>query len=134
MHKGIKMATMGVFLMILGCSVSHSMDKDILEVHMEPYFNAVVESIYWAEGGPRAKKPYGILSVSCNDRADCRRICYNTVRNNYFRWIKAGRKGEYLRFLAGRYAPIGSSNDPNNLNQHWYGNVKRGVLKRGFAL
>jgi hypothetical protein len=93
----------------------------------EPSYSAITDAIYAAEGGRQAIKPFGVLSVPCSDYADCRRVCYNTVRNNHRRWIKAGRPGEYLRFLQKRYAPIGAENDPKNLNDNWYRNVKRGL-------
>jgi hypothetical protein len=85
----------------------------------------LVSAIYLAEGGERSKKPFGILSVPCSDYTSCKKICTNTVRNNLKRWEKAGKPGDYLEFLAKRYAPIGVSNDPRNLNQNWYSNVKK---------
>lgn len=102
---------------------AHAMDRQEMVVHMTPYWNQVVDAIYMAEGGERAKKPFGILSVPCSDYGDCRKVCFNTVRNNYFRWIDAGRPGEYLEFLAKRYAPVGAENDPSGLNRNWLKNV-----------
>lgn len=101
------------------------MATDELEAHLEPYFEQVVEAIYKAEGGKKAKKPYGILSVKCTDKADCRQVCMNTVRNNWHRWDKAGRKEPYLSFLARRYAPLNVANDPTGLNRNWLRNVER---------
>lgn len=85
----------------------------------------IVDAIYLAEGGERAIKPYGILSVPCETKTECRKICENTVRNNYKRWEKAGKPGTYLEFLAARFAPIGASNDPYQLNRNWLKNVKK---------
>ena len=90
------------------------------EIDIDKY----VDAIYWAEGGRNAKKPFGILSVKCDGYDDCRKICYNTVRNNIKRWNDAGRKTDYLTFLANRYAPVGVANDPTGLNKNWYKNVK----------
>lgn len=70
------------------------------------------------------KYPYGIISVKCSGEAECRRICLNTIRNNYKRWLNSDKSLTYLEFLASRYAPIGVKNDPTNLNQHWLGNVR----------
>ncbi len=81
------------------------------------------QAIYKAEGGARAKKPFGILSVKCEGKEHCGRICRNTIRNNLKRWDKAGRKEPYLEFLAKRYAPIGAENDQNGLNRNWLKNV-----------
>ena len=121
----------GAFAIVFGCSASgvqaSEMTVDEQTVHLAPYFEAVVEAIYLAEGGTMAVKPYGILSVPCSDKADCRKVCYNTVRNNYWRWVKAGRRGEYLAFLARRYCPVGASNDPHGLNRNWLNNV-RGLM------
>ena len=96
--------------------------------------NEYVEAIYKAEGGKKAKKPYGILSVPCNTKKECRQICYNTVRNNKKRYKEYGHKqyDTYLEFLASRYAPVGASNDPTNLNKNWIKNVKY-FLKKGSA-
>ena len=77
-------------------------------------------AIYRAEGGSKARVPYGILSVKVKNEADARRICINTIRNNITRWEKAGKPGDYIDFLANRYCP--PSADPiGNLN--WKKNV-----------
>lgn len=90
------------------------------------YFSQVTDAIYLAEGGARAKKPFGILSVPCYDYETCRVIAYNTVRNNFKRWQAAGRPGEYLDFLADKYCP--PSVDPQG-NRNWKRNV-RAILRR----
>lgn len=87
----------------------------------------IVDAIYIIEGGAKAKKPFGILSVPCNSYAACRKICANTVRNNYKRWERAGRPGDYLEFLAARYCPVGAEND-NGTNKFWLTNLRR-ILK-----
>jgi len=87
-------------------------------------FNRVVDAIYRIEGGARAKKPFGILSVPCSGYGACRKICANTVQNNFRRWTKAGRPGDYLAFLANRYAPVSA----HPLNKNWLPNLRR-VLK-----
>jgi hypothetical protein len=93
--------------------------------------NEYVNAIYKAEGGEKAKKPYGILSVPCNTKAECRQICYNTVRNNKRRYKEYGHKqyDTYLEFLASRYAPVNCEND-NGTNKYWIKNVKY-FLKQG---
>jgi len=87
----------------------------------------IVDAIYRVEGGARARKPFGVLSVPCDGYNDCRRICENTVRNNFRRWEKAGRPGDYLEFLAARYCPVGAEND-NGTNKFWLTNLRR-ILK-----
>lgn len=84
----------------------------------------LADAIYRAEGGARARVPYGILSVPVRDAAEARRVCLNTIRNNHRRWIAAGARGEFIDFLADRYCP--PSADPAG-NRNWKRNVRRGV-------
>lgn len=82
----------------------------------------IADAIYRVEGGSKARVPYGILSIPVRDEAHARRICLNTIRNNHRRWIKAGRPGAYLDFLADRYCP--PSVDPKG-NKNWKKNIKQ---------
>jgi len=83
----------------------------------------LADAIYWAEGGKKAVKPFGILSVKCEGYYDCRTVCLRTIRNNIARHT-ASREGlSYLEFLGRRYAPVGASNDKDDLNRHWLDNV-----------
>ena len=84
----------------------------------------IVNAIFKAEGGYKATYLYGIRSISYQNEAEARRICFNTVRNNRKRFANQTIHKEYLNFLASRYCPVGAKNDPNNLNQHWIGNVR----------
>lgn len=101
-----------------------------------PDFNRLVDAIYRAEGGAKAKKPFGILSVPCSGYSDCRKVALNTVRNNWKRW-EAGTHGAakhrtYLDFLGSRYCPVGAGND-NGTNRFWVRNVSAiyGQLNQG---
>ena len=85
---------------------------------------SLANAIFQAEGGFKAVKPFGILSVPCDGYTECRQICLNTIRNNYSRWQKAGNPGDFISYLGSRYAPIGASNDPRGLNSNWVRNVK----------
>ena len=89
----------------------------------------LADAIFLAEGGFKTAYPYGIRSVNCVARSECRQICLNTIRNNRARWKTAGKPGTYLEFLARRYAPLNSSNDPNGLNRHWLKNVSYFLTK-----
>lgn len=97
--------------------ISRSSHAQIEEV----YVTQVVDAIYQIEGGSKAKVPYGILSVKVRDAGEARRVCGNTVRNTYGRWVKAGRPGSYLEFLADRYCP--KKADPKG-NGRWKKNIK----------
>lgn len=86
-----------------------------------------VESIHKAEGNDN----YGILSISCQSKEECRKICSNTVRNNYKRWKKSGKVITFMQFLGKRYCPVGASNDPAGLNGNWIANVRHFLIKGG---
>lgn len=92
----------------------------------------LVNAIYLAEGGAKTKYPYGIKSIKCESEQECRKICFNTVRNNRKRY-KADNMGykDFIAFLGARYAPIGAENDPKNLNRNWVKNVRYYLRKGG---
>ena len=100
----------------LTISVSSAIDADKL-----------ADAIYRAEGGSRAKVPYGILSVKTRDAGHARRVCLNTIRNNHCRWQKAGQPGEFVDYLGNVYCP--KSADPVG-NGNWRRNVKA-IMKKG---
>ena len=83
----------------------------------------IVDAIYRIEGGAKARKPFGILSVPCDGYHDCRRVAENTVRNNYRRWLatEGRRRGDFLEFLAARYCP--RSADPIG-HRNWIKNIQ----------
>lgn len=88
-------------------------------------FKKLADSIYLAEGGHRAKKPFGILSTRCRGYSGCRAVCHNTLRKNFKRWLSHSNRGQdFISFLGERYAPITAENDPSGLNHHWTKNVR----------
>ena len=92
-----------------------------LRTKLAPY----VAAIRYAENG-RAGREYGILAkrVKPTYRSQAG-WCAATVQKNYDRWVKAGKRGEFVVFLGNRYCPVGADNDPNGLNKHWIGNVRK---------
>jgi hypothetical protein len=89
----------------------------------EKRLDQILNAIYLAEGGKKAKKPFGILAVNCSGENHCREIAKRTVLNSYQRWLKTNRKQTFLQHLQKTYAPIGAKNDPKGLNKNWLGNV-----------
>lgn len=81
----------------------------------------MADAIYRAEGGDKARVHYGVLSVKVKDKADARRICINSIRNNIKRWDKAGKPGTFVSFMADRWCPVAS--DPVG-NRNWKKNVQ----------
>lgn len=102
--------------LILFCGIVTAKAADI----PPQYAERVVDAIYWVEGGDKARKPYGVLSVRVGSKEEARRVCLNTVRNNWRRWESAGRPGHYLNFLAARYCP--PSADPKG-HANWRRNI-----------
>jgi hypothetical protein len=79
----------------------------------------LADAIYKAEGGAKTAHPYGIM-VRYKVTTP-RQACINTVKHA-LRDYKGPEDG-FIAFLGSRYAPIGASNDPANLNIHWVKNV-----------
>jgi hypothetical protein len=102
--------------------------KDAIEVNIRPecrdILAPIVAAIRYAENGGKGKE-YGILHprVKPTYRSQAG-WCAATVQKNYDRWVKAGRKGEFIVFLGNRYCPVGAENDPNGLNKNWTKNVR----------
>ena len=80
----------------------------------------MADAIYRAEGGDKARVPYGVLSVRVKDKADARRITITSINNNIKRWDKAGKPGTFIDFMANRWCPVAS--DPVG-NRNWKKNV-----------
>ena len=96
----------------------------------------IVKAIWIIEGKEKAVKPYGIMLKGCTKerKADCRRYCYNTVRNNRKRYKDYGNRDhkEYISFLASRYAPTQGDNltsSERNLNVNWLPNLRYWLKK-----
>lgn len=102
----------GITFLFVGCAQAYSN-------------NEIADAIFWAEGGYKTNYPYGIRSVNCEGYKDCRKVTLNTIRNSRRRYKNMQEKQNrgLLSYLASRYAPIGASNDPGNLNSHWQKNV-----------
>ncbi len=83
-------------------------------------------AIYTVEGGANARVPYGVLSVRVSGADEARRVCENTVRNSYTRWVKAGRHEVFLDFLADRYCPPAADAAGN---ARWKTNMRKLILK-----
>jgi len=82
--------------------------------------NRIADAIYLAEGGSKARVPYGILSLKVRDKEHARQICLNTIENNYRRWKSSGTKENFLNFLGDRYCPPTDSVG----NKNWKRNVR----------
>lgn len=84
----------------------------------------IADAVKVAEGNPRN---HGVLSVPTAGSADASKVLNDSVYNNFVRWTQAGRPGKFVDFMQRRWAPVGVSNDPNNLNKNWGGNVRKAL-------
>ena len=101
---------------------------------------AFLAAIRLAENG-RAGREYGVLSEAADTYdAQCR-IAALSIRNNTYRYVQrfrewpidaqGGLSEAFTKFMAARWAPVGTENDPTNLNQHWPRNVWRVYKESG---
>lgn len=80
----------------------------------------IVDSIFLAEGGSRAKKPFGVISVHCSGYKSCRKVAHTTVRRTIDRYKKVRSNEDFFLFLGKRYAPKAAGNNPTQ----WAKNVR----------
>ena len=83
---------------------------------------ALANAIYKAENS--TSHPYGIMTHYKHTTP--RQACINTINHALRDW---NGKGDFIEFLGSRYAPIGTSNDPHNLNKNWVKNVTKFYAK-----
>ena len=87
----------------------------------------IVEGIRIIENSKRI--PFGIESIPLKGKTQkqrteyAKKICFNSVNNNFNRWIKAGKPGEFFVFMNKRYCP---------LDNNWSVNLRSVLKKRGF--
>ena len=81
--------------------------------------NRLANAIYLAEGGAKARSPYGICSVKVSGTVQARSVCLRTIKHalDDYRGGEAG----FIDFLADRYCP--TKVDPVG-NVNWKKNVK----------
>jgi len=105
-----------------------AMFDDAIATNIRPELRSklapIVAAIRYAENGKTYQ--YGIIHKRCpKGYRNQAGWCAATVQKNFDRWKKAGAKGEFITFLASRYAPIDADNDPNGLNHNWLPNVRK---------
>lgn len=87
---------------------------------VNPY--ALILAIRVAERGRRGFE-FGVVAVKDTDlRTQCEWACATVLEN--FRRFRESEEEDFIAFLGKRYAPVGASNDPGNLNQYWVDNVR----------
>ncbi len=102
--------------------VSRELEKEVLD---DVFVDLMSEAIKRAEGDPL----YGVRSIPVDTPAQAKRITMNSVRNNYRRWVDAGKPDTFVDFMQRRWAPIDPEHDPEGLNENWAPNIKS-ILKQ----
>ena len=129
-RTGILLVMTGAVLAIifLMCSCSMADTVVIKQDNIAGYsLNQWANAIYIAEGGQKTRHPYGILATYKHTTA--RQACINTIKSKYKQWVKIGRHGAFIAFLASKYCPVGCDNDVGT-NRYWVKNVSY-WLERG---
>lgn len=108
------MAILATIILIMTAGMVHAKEP----INVDKLANA----IYIAEGGSKTRHPYGILKRY--KVTTPRQACINTINSNYKRWVKAGKRGDFIEYLGRTYCPIGAKNDPTGLNKNWVKNVR----------
>ena len=86
-------------------------------------------AIYWSEGGNRTHFPYGIKSVSCATKMECKAVCIKTLRHRWSLFKKHENNGikNFIITLSRSY----DSGDSRVGQAIWIKNVTRIYYKQG---
>ena len=120
--NGYVLAICFITLLFIGCQRQTEI-KEKIDV------SKMCEAIYRSEGGDRTNYPYGIKSVSCKTKDECRLKCLESVRNQFKLFTRHGGKGikNFIREFARRY----DSGDSRIGQAIWIKNVTRIYYKQG---
>lgn len=100
-----------------------------------PEVNHLIDAMTRAEGGQDAMVRAVRCSMACADYAEARRIAANTIAHAAVDFV-IGEHGfqTFVRFLGNRWAPVGATNDPTNLNANWVTNVLAALRDQGVTV
>jgi hypothetical protein len=122
-----------IALLLLSVGIANAKLLGNPTVEQQAYFDKLTQVIYQIEGGAKAKYLYGIVSIKYKNEAEARKICNNTIRNNWYRWKQNSKGLTFDVYLASVYCPIGAANDPKGLNVNWLSNFRFYVKKYGIV-
>lgn len=135
-YSGLIWTVALLILLIIGsCRVAHaSINITNPSLIMGYTTDQWATAIYHAEGGDKAQYPYGIRSVKCDTKKECRAICVRTIRNNFKRYNTYGSKrfATYINFLGSVYCPTKGNSlsaSEQRVNGNWIKNVKYYLAK-----
>lgn len=108
-------------------AIQAAVERNIPDRMLWPYFARLCAAIRRAENGGPGRE-FGVMSKKARTYDEQAGWCAAIA---WKRWqeFQTGKHGDdFLVYLASRYAPAGSANDPEGLNRHWLRNV-RGWMK-----
>ncbi|MEK6879096.1 MAG: hypothetical protein AABY22_05780 [Nanoarchaeota archaeon] len=130
MKKPLKFLFYSLFLLNLNSFAAQN--KEITEKLSPEIAERLVNAIYRIENSK--KYPYGIKSIPIKGNtqpereAYARRICLNTVNNNFKRFQQQGSKGDFFEFLAEKFCPTKGnslSSSEKRYNKYWLPNLRK---------
>lgn len=115
----VSLASSGICGLVMPIPETEIGDGCYVNEGPKPYvdFVRLADAIYHAEGGRRARVPYGIISVKVRDAAHARQVCINSISNNWHRWNGVG---DFIGFMSLRYCPVGEGNTNWRKNVRWF--------------
>jgi hypothetical protein len=84
----------------------------------------LVQAVVNAEGNILAAVRCSLPSVTTREEA-LRVLCRSIVHRMTEFIVDGGHAPNFVRYFGSKWAPIGVTNDPTNLNQFWANNVLR---------
>ena len=86
------------------------------------------EAIYRSEGGDRTNYPYGIKSVSCATKMECKAVCIKTMRHYKKDFARHGGHGvkNFIKYASFRYVGL-----RDRTREAWEKNVNFYCKKQG---
>lgn len=85
------------------------------------YCAKVADAIYWAEGGLKSRRPYGLIKFTV-PKGEYRKICLAHIEKYYRQWTG---NGDFIAYLASKWAPTAKvPHKEAQLNQNWLRNVR----------
>ena len=90
--------------------------------------NKLCEAIYRSEGGNRTNYPYGIKSVSCATKMECKAVCIKTMRHYKKDFARHGGHGvkNFIKYASFRYVGL-----RDRTREAWEKNVNFYCKKQG---
>lgn len=89
------------------------------------YLTRLSNAIYHAEGGVKARKPFGLISYKLSSKKDYQVACITKLNAYLNEWEYFKSPGDFVVYLGNYWAPtVNVSSATRKLNNNWVKNVK----------